>query len=77
METLADRITTAPQVCGGQPTIRGTRMTIQTVLEYLAAGETTENILAAFPLLEEEDVRACLQFVASALTPRRYLPLAS
>ncbi len=71
METLANRITTSPQVCGGKPTVRGTRITVQAVLEHLAANDTAESVLAAHPLLEREDILACLQFGAAALATRR------
>ncbi len=55
-----NRITIDPALCNGKPTIRGLRITVQTVLEYLSAGETEEEILRQFPILEPEDIRACL-----------------
>lgn len=45
---------------GGKPIIRGMRITVSTILDYLAAGETRENILKACPIPEEEDIIACL-----------------
>jgi uncharacterized protein (DUF433 family) len=48
----------------GKPCIRGTRMTVSDVLEYLASGMTQEQILAEFPDLTAEDIRACLAFAA-------------
>jgi uncharacterized protein (DUF433 family) len=62
-----ERITINPQICNGKPTIRGMRITVKTILEYLAAGETIENILKSYPILESEDIAACLDF-ASHLT---------
>lgn len=62
MESLLSRITLNEAVCNGKPTIRGYRITVRTILEYLAAGETEENILEAYPFLEREDIAACLQF---------------
>ncbi|MDX1606650.1 MAG: DUF433 domain-containing protein [Candidatus Competibacterales bacterium] len=56
------RITIDPTVCNGRPTIRGKRITVQTVLEYLAAGDSEAEILDQYPGLEPEDIRACLQF---------------
>jgi uncharacterized protein (DUF433 family) len=53
-------ITIEPDKRGGQPCIRGLRMTVQDVLEYLAAGMTVDDILADFPDLTAEDIRACL-----------------
>ncbi len=49
---------------GGKPCIRGMRITVYDVLEYLASGMTTEQILADFPYLTPEDIRACLQYAA-------------
>ncbi|HEX3010343.1 MAG TPA: DUF433 domain-containing protein [Bacteroidales bacterium] len=59
-----ERITFNPDICNGKPTIRGMRITVKTILEYVAAGETTENILRAYPFLEEEDIRECLEFAS-------------
>lgn len=57
-------ITIEPGKRGGKPCIRGTRMTVTDVLEYLAGGMTEEEILADFPDLTAEDIRACLAFAA-------------
>ncbi len=64
MKTLIDRITINPDVCNGKPTIRGLRITAKTVLEHLAAGDTVEEILSAFPVLEKEDILAALQYAS-------------
>jgi len=64
MKNVVDRITIDPEVCNGKPTIRGLRITVKTVLEYLAAGESMENILDAYPVLEREDILAAFQFAA-------------
>lgn len=66
-----DRITIIPDVCNGKPTIRGLRITVETVLGFLAAGDSAEEILAAYPFLEREDIAACLRF-ASHVMARRY-----
>ncbi|MBK8695065.1 MAG: DUF433 domain-containing protein [Deltaproteobacteria bacterium] len=58
------RITLVPGVCGGRPTIRGLRVAVADVLELLAGGMTTEDILADYPYLEREDIAACLDFAA-------------
>ncbi len=62
MNNLLDRITINPEICNGKPILRGMRITVSTILEYLAAGESTENILEAYPVLEKEDILACLEF---------------
>ena len=59
-----DIITIEPGKRSGQPCIRGLRMTVQDVLEYLAGGMTEEEILDDFPDLKHEDIRACLAFAA-------------
>lgn len=57
-------ITIEPGKRGGKPCIRGMRITVYDVLSYLAAGMTPQEILADFPYLTEEDIRACLSFAA-------------
>lgn len=57
-------ITMDPAVRSGKPCIRDTRMTVTDVLEYLAGGMTEDQVLADFPYLNREDVRACLAFAA-------------
>ena len=59
-----DRITMSPDVCGGRPCIRGLRIRVKDVLDLLAAGATREEILADYPYLEAEDIRAALEFPA-------------
>ncbi len=72
MTILADGITIDEKICNGKPIIRGKRITVQTVLEYLSAGETNEEILKQFPSLEPEDIIACLKF-ASEMMNRNYV----
>jgi uncharacterized protein (DUF433 family) len=59
-----DRITIEPGKRSGKPCIRGLRITVSDVLEYLASGMTEDEILKEFPDLEREDIRACLTFAA-------------
>lgn len=59
-------------MCNGKPTIRGLRITVQTILEFLAAGESHEEILRQYPSLESEDIRACLT-AAAQLMDRHYV----
>lgn len=65
--TLLGRITIDPHICHGKPTIRGLRYPVESMLEYLAGGDTFEDILAEFPDLEREDLQACIQFAAHSL----------
>lgn len=64
MEGLLGRITTDQEICNGKPIIRGMRITVSTILDYLASGESVENILDAYPILEKEDIMACLEFAS-------------
>ena len=59
-----DRITIEPGKRGGKPCIRGLRITVYDILEYLASGMTEQEILKDFPDLTSEDIRACLAFAA-------------
>jgi uncharacterized protein (DUF433 family) len=62
---MHDRISIDPEVRGGKPCVRGTRITVGDVLEYLAGGMTEDEILRDFPALESEDIRAALAFAAA------------
>jgi uncharacterized protein (DUF433 family) len=61
-----ERIVRDPQICAGQPVFNGTRVTLRTVLASLADGDSTEEILQAFPTLKAEDVRAAIAFAAAS-----------
>ncbi|MFZ4683375.1 MAG: DUF433 domain-containing protein [Terrimicrobiaceae bacterium] len=61
-----ERITIEPGKRGGKPCIRGLRITVYDVLEYLASGMSHGQILEDFPFLVEDDIRACLAFAADA-----------
>jgi uncharacterized protein (DUF433 family) len=61
-----DRVVRDPQICGGEAVFRGTRVTLRTVLASLAAGDSIEEILADFPALKTEDVRAAIAFAAAS-----------
>ena len=63
----SDRISVEPDVCNGKPVIRGTRITAQTVLEFLAAGDSVDDILEEYPNLKREDVQACLEYASKLL----------
>ena len=65
MSKFLDRIHIEPGKRSGKPCIRGLRITVSDVLEWLANGMTMQEILEDFPELEAEDIKACLQFAAS------------
>jgi uncharacterized protein (DUF433 family) len=63
---LQDQIVRDPAICGRQPTFRGTRVLLRTVLGYLANGESIATVLADYPSLTEEHIRAAVAFAASS-----------
>jgi len=62
MNYIFDRITIDDELCNGKPTIRGMRITVQTVLEFLFNGTSDKELLKQYPILEKEDIKACQQF---------------
>jgi len=68
MNNLIERITVDNEICGGKPIIRGKRISVQTILEFLSAGDTKEEILKQYPTLESEDIDACLRFAANLMS---------
>jgi uncharacterized protein (DUF433 family) len=73
---LLQRISVDPKVCFGKPCIRGTRVWVSLILENLAEGVPEQEILAAYPQLIPEDIRAALAYAAE-MTPERVLPIAA
>ena len=72
METsVLERITIKPDVCNGKPTVRGMRITVETILQYLSAGDSVENILEAYPILEKEDIQVCIAFALKNLSNQK------
>jgi len=67
MNSLLSRITINPDICHGKPVIRNLRYPVEAMLEYMAAGDGIEDLLAEFPDLEREDFLACLEFAAQSL----------
>ena len=66
-DTLIERITIEPEICHGKPTIRGLRYPVDSILEYLAAGDTIEDILSEFDDLEREDILACFAYASASM----------
>lgn len=66
-----ERINVNPDICNGRPVVRGTRVTVQTVLEFLAAGDSVDDVLEEYPGLTRADVQACLDY-ASRLMANHY-----
>lgn len=72
---MTQRIETRPDVMMGKPVVTGTRITVELILEKLAAGRTVEEILEAHPRLERGDVQAALLFAAESLKSEIVLPV--
>ncbi|MEX0812568.1 MAG: DUF433 domain-containing protein [Chitinophagales bacterium] len=66
-KALFNRITVNPKICHGKPCIRNTRIMVESILEYLAGGDTIDDILEEFPDLEREDVLACISYANNIL----------
>ncbi|MBS3025901.1 MAG: DUF433 domain-containing protein [Dolichospermum sp. DET50] len=64
---MATRININPDICNGRPIIANTRITVQTIMEFLGAGDSIEEILEEYPSLEREDIYACIQFAAKLM----------
>lgn len=73
---ILNRITINPGVCNGRPSIRNMRFTVAQMLELLAAGMSTQEILDDYPYIEKEDIDACLLFAALIANPQSVQPLA-
>lgn len=72
---LLKRITMNPQIFGGKAIIRGRRLAVEHVLGMLAAGDTQETLLVAYPWLEPDDIRACLLYARKVVGEERVEPM--
>jgi uncharacterized protein (DUF433 family) len=67
MSSAPRKIIIDPNICNGLPIIEGTRITAQTIVEFLSAGDTIEEVLEEYPTLSREDVLACLAYSAQLM----------
>ena len=74
-EALLERITVDPKVVTGKPVIKGTRLTVEFILNLLAHGATTAAILDEYKGLTTEDIQACLLFAGESLSRAEFMPL--
>jgi uncharacterized protein (DUF433 family) len=72
---LLERITINPAIFGGKPIVRGRRLAVEHVLGMLAAGDTTESLLDAYPWLEYTDIQACLLYAQRLVSDEHVEPL--
>lgn len=73
---MSNRITSDPSVMSGKPVVSGTRITVESILERLAAGESVEQVVSAHPNLTREGVQAALEYAAESLSADIVRPLA-
>ena len=74
-QDLLDRIVTNPKVMVGKPVIRGTRLTVEFILNLLAHGATAKDILTEYNGLTQEDIQACILFATKSLESTTFMPL--
>jgi uncharacterized protein (DUF433 family) len=74
-DPLLDRIVVDPRVMVGKPTVRGTRLTVEYILNLLAHGATESEVLAEYDGLTRTDLQACLLFAAQSLQSTLFMPL--
>ena len=70
MNALLERISIDPQICGGKPCVKGTRIWVSMILDFLAEGVTEAEILLDYPQLQSEDIRACVAYAAEIARER-------
>lgn len=76
-QQLLHRVTSDPKILGGKPVIRGTRLSVDFILNVLAHGATVEELQDEYDGLAAEDVQACLLFASHSLADASFLPLAT
>ena len=72
---LLDRITVNPTVMIGKPTVRGTRLTVELLLNAMAAGRTFDELHKDYPFLEPDDLKACLLYASSLVAEEKIFPI--
>ncbi len=75
-QQLLERITLSPKVMSGKPVIKGTRLTVEYILNLLAHGASVEEILEEYKGLNQEDIQACLLVAKKSLETTSFMPLA-
>lgn len=71
---LLRRITSDPNIFGGKPIVRGKRLAVEHVLSMMAAGDNADDLIAAYPFLEPDDVRACMLYAYKLVAHERIDP---
>jgi uncharacterized protein (DUF433 family) len=73
-EDLVRRITSDPAIFGGKPIVRGKRLAVEHILSMLAAGDSAQDLLSAYPFLESDDIRACILYAYKLVAHERIDP---
>jgi uncharacterized protein (DUF433 family) len=73
-DELLKRITVDPKILKGKPIIRGMRIAVEHILSMLVAGDTTEDLLEAYPYLEKEDIQACMAYAHTVVSHESFEP---
>jgi len=76
-QQLLDRIDCDPEIMVGKPVIKGTRLTVDFILNLLGHGSTIEDLLAEYEGITREDIHACLLFASQSLSNTTFLPLSA
>ena len=74
-EALINRISLNPNVMMGKPVIKGTRLTVEFIVNLMAHGATSDEILSEYQGLTEDDIKACLLFAGESLSRAEFMPL--
>lgn len=74
-QELLNRITFNPDIFGGKPIVRGQRLAVEHILGMLAAGDTPDDLLKAYPWMTKEDIQACLLYAHKLVAQERIEPL--
>jgi uncharacterized protein (DUF433 family) len=72
---MSERIEINPRVCGGQPVIKGTRISVSAILEQLAGGESWDSLLAGYPELTRADIQAALRYARQSILHTEIIPI--
>lgn len=73
-DQMLERISIDPKVCFGKPVVKGTRIWVSLILDFLANGDSVETVLQEYPQLTREDILACIAFGAEAAS-ERFIPI--
>ncbi len=74
-ENILERIEINPKIMLGKPVVKGTRLTVEIILQKLANGQSEEQIISSYPFLTKEDIKACIQYAANLVSLEEVISL--